>query len=119
MTTIRDLTTAVQHKLFLGHFAKSAEKQIEPSLPIPLHILKSRIESKKEKEMYMYYVILTEQLLLSQTLPKYIDSYLFAYDFNDFNLRYALKKLKEKIIKEGIICDEVVQKVIFKKIEKI
>lgn len=119
MTTLRELSTTIQNKLFLGTLAKSAEKQIESCLPVPLLILKSKLNCKEEKKKYMYYTILVEQLFLSKTLYKYINSYLFAYDFDDFNLDYALIKLKEKIIKEDIVCDEIVTDVIFKEIEKL
>lgn len=120
MTTLRDIADNFKKKmmtnpLVLNQMVKSSEKVIENKLPLPLTLLK---ENKKiEKCQYNYYILLIEQMVLSEILDKYITTYLFAYDMPDFDIKYALVKLKEKIEKEEIICDEFIVNEIFPKID--
>lgn len=122
MTTLRDIANNVKKKmmknpLIMGQLVKSAEKIVENELPLPLNLLKEK--NNVDKQHYNYYILLVEQMVLSQIIEKYITTYLFAYDMDDFDIKYALKKLKEKIELENIVCDEFVVNEVFPKIDSL
>lgn len=120
MTTLRDIANNMKKKmmtnpLVMNQMVKSAEKIVENELPLPLSLLKEK--QNLDKKYYNYYILLVEQMVLSQIIENYITTYLFAYDMDDFDIEYALKKLKEKIELENIVCDEFVVNEIFPKIK--